>query len=39
VPGERVIVAPAMSTDDATAKFGNVEEVTPYLRWTPDPAA
>jgi len=36
-PGERVIVATAMSTDDAKARFGNVEEVKPYLRWTAQP--
>jgi len=38
-PGERVIVAPTISTEDAREKFGEVEEVTPYLRWTPEPAA
>jgi thioredoxin-dependent peroxiredoxin len=37
VPGGRVIVSPAMSTADATARFGEVEEVKPYLRWTPQP--
>ena len=36
-PGQRVIVATAMSTDDAKARFGEVEQVTPYLRWTPQP--
>ncbi len=36
-PGERVIVAPALSTVDAKEKFGEVEEVKPYLRWTPQP--
>ena len=36
-PGERVIVATAMSTDDAKARFGDVEEVKPYLRWTAQP--
>jgi alkyl hydroperoxide reductase subunit AhpC len=36
-PGQRVIVATAMSTEDARAKFGEVEEVKPYLRWTPQP--
>jgi len=36
-PGGRVIVSPAMSTEDAKAKFGDVEEVKPYLRWTPQP--
>ncbi len=38
-PGERVIVSPAMSTDDAKTRFGDVEEVKPYLRWTPQPKA
>ena len=37
-PGERVIVSPALSTDDARARFGEVDEVTPYLRWTAQPA-
>jgi len=36
-PGSRVIVSPMMSTEDARAKFGEVEEVKPYLRWTPQP--
>ena len=36
-PGGRVIVSPAMSTADAKSKFGDVEEVKPYLRWTPQP--
>lgn len=39
VPGERVIVSPALPTEDARARFGDVEEVTPYLRWTPQPTA
>jgi hypothetical protein len=26
-----------MSTEDAKARFGEVEEVKPYLRWTPQP--
>jgi alkyl hydroperoxide reductase subunit AhpC len=39
VPGGKVIVSPAMSTEDAIAKFGDVEEVKPYLRWTPAPTA
>jgi alkyl hydroperoxide reductase subunit AhpC len=38
-PGSRVIVAPTISTEDAKEKFGEVEEVTPYLRWTPVPNA
>jgi len=36
-PGERVIVSPAMSTEDAKVRFGEVEEVKPYLRWTAQP--
>ncbi|MHB1165460.1 MAG: peroxiredoxin [Candidatus Nanopelagicales bacterium] len=36
-PGDRVIVSPALSTADAIEKFGDVEEVKPYLRWTPQP--
>ena len=38
-PGSRVIVAPTISTEDAKEKFGEVEEVKPYLRWTPEPTA
>jgi alkyl hydroperoxide reductase subunit AhpC len=38
VPGGRVIVSPAISTEDAKARFGEVEEVKPYLRWTPQPS-
>ena len=37
-PGDRVIVSPPLSTADAIERFGDVEEVTPYLRWTPQPA-
>ncbi len=36
-PGGRVIVAPTMSTEDAKAKFADVEEVKPYLRWAAQP--
>jgi thioredoxin-dependent peroxiredoxin len=38
--GQRVIVSPTMSTDDAKARFGEdkVEEVKPYLRWVEQPA-
>jgi len=36
-PGERVIVSPAMSTEDAKVRFGEVDEVKPYLRWTAQP--
>lgn len=35
--GDRVIVSPSMSTDQARDQFTDVEEVTPYLRWTPEP--
>lgn len=38
-PGNRVIVSPALSTEDARARFGEVDEVKPYLRWTPQPAS
>jgi alkyl hydroperoxide reductase subunit AhpC len=37
-PGDRVIVSPAMSTDDAREKFANVEEVRPYLRYADQPS-
>jgi thioredoxin-dependent peroxiredoxin len=36
-PGDRVIVAPTMSTEDAKAKFANVEEKKPYLRYADQP--
>ena len=36
-PGDRVIVAPTMSTDDAKEKFQNVEEISPYLRYADAP--
>jgi alkyl hydroperoxide reductase subunit AhpC len=36
--GDRVIVSPTMSTEEARDRFGEVEEVTPYLRWTAEPA-
>lgn len=35
--GDRVIVSPLLSTDDARARFGDVDEVKPYLRWTAQP--
>ena len=38
VPGERIIVAPTMSTGDARQKFEDVEEVRPYLRWARQPS-
>ena len=37
VKGDRVIASPGMSTDDARARFQNLEEVKPYLRWVDDP--
>ena len=37
-PGQRIIVSPAMSTDDARQKFEGVEEVRPYLRWAKQPS-
>lgn len=36
-PGDRVIVAPTMSTEDAKARFANVEEKKPYLRYADQP--
>ena len=38
-PGDRVIVAPTMATDDAKARFENVEEIKPYLRYADAPTA
>ncbi len=38
-PGDKVIVAPTLSTADARERFGEVDEVKPYLRWTPQPTA
>ena len=37
-PGERVIVAPTISTEDARTRFSNVDEVTSYLRFADAPA-
>lgn len=37
-PGEDVVISPAISTEDAKAKFPKgVKEVKPYLRFTPAP--
>ena len=36
-PGQRVVVSPAMSTEDAKARFTDVEEVKPYLRFAAAP--
>lgn len=38
-PGERIIVAPTVSTEDARVKFKDVEEVKPYLRYAAAPTA
>ena len=36
--GEDVIVVPSISTDDARLKFPKgIEEIKPYLRYTPQP--
>ena len=37
-PGDRVIVSPTMSTEDARTQLQNVEEIKPYLRWADQPA-
>ncbi|HVK26680.1 MAG TPA: peroxiredoxin [Actinokineospora sp.] len=37
--GDRVIVPPTVSTEDAKAKFGEVDEVKPYLRFVAQPEA
>jgi alkyl hydroperoxide reductase subunit AhpC len=37
-PGDRVVVSPTVSTEDAKAKFQNVEEVRSYLRFADDPS-
>jgi alkyl hydroperoxide reductase subunit AhpC len=36
-PGDRIIVAPTISTEDAKAKFQNVDEKRPYLRFADAP--
>ena len=38
VKGERVIVSPGMSSEDAQERFVNFEEVKPYLRYVDDPS-
>ncbi|MEZ5268838.1 MAG: peroxiredoxin [Microthrixaceae bacterium] len=38
-PGDRVIVAPSVSTEDAREQFDNVEEFKPYLRFADAPAS
>lgn len=37
--GEDVIITPAVSDEDAKARFGDYEAVLPYLRRTPQPGA
>ncbi len=37
VPGDRVIIPPGMSTEDAEMQFANVEEHKPYLRYADAP--
>jgi alkyl hydroperoxide reductase subunit AhpC len=39
--GQKVIIAPTLSTEDARSRFGDtaVDEVKPYLRFTPAPTA
>jgi alkyl hydroperoxide reductase subunit AhpC len=37
--GERVIVAPTVTTEDARARFKDVEVVKPYLRYAEAPSA
>jgi alkyl hydroperoxide reductase subunit AhpC len=36
-PGDRVIVPPDMSTEEAKTKLANVEEFKPYLRYADAP--
>lgn len=36
--GDRVIVPPGMSTEDAQARYSNLEEIKPYLRYVDDPS-
>ncbi|MEM9710037.1 MAG: peroxiredoxin [Pseudomonadota bacterium] len=38
VPGEDVIIPPAVSNEDARAKYGEFDAVLPYLRKIPEPA-
>ena len=37
--GDRIIVSPSISTEDAKQRFANVEEDKPYLRYADDPSA
>jgi len=38
-PGDRVVVAPTVSTADAQERFTDVVEVKPYLRFAAEPVA
>lgn len=38
-PGDRVIVSPSISTEDAKKQFENVEEIKPYLRYADAPTS
>ena len=38
-PGDRVIVPPTMSTEEAGTKLANVEELKPYLRYADAPSS
>ena len=38
-PGDRIIVSPNLSTEEAQTKLANVTEVKPYLRWADDPGS
>ena len=38
-PGDRVIVSPGLSTEDAKSRFTNVVEIKPYLRYADDPSS
>ena len=37
-PGEDVIITPAVSNEDARQRFGDFEQVLPYLRKTKAPS-
>lgn len=37
MPGQDVVIAPSMSTEDARKEFGEVKEIFPYLRFMKDP--
>ena len=37
--GERCVVLPSVSNEDAKTMFGDFEQVKPYLRFTNDPTA